>query len=353
MNSLTKKIFISHSSADKELVEIFVDKLLVCGMGFSNDDIFCTSLEGLGIKTGKDWRNEIQKNLCKSQVVILFITPNYKESEMCLNEMGAAWAINVKVIPIVVEPLNFDSIGVLYNVKQSLKLTKNEDLDELKDTLAEFITSNSATSRWNTKKMEAISLIERYLSEKKFKTPLSRSEFNKLEKKLKELNEAFRDVVKEKDQYYNLYNQLKKSKDKDSVKKLEKSYGIFDEYDDFIEKANKVGSLINKCSLPVQSIIYYNFTRQNMTLSSENSRLYSQDLKEACASQIINEDEHLNMNHPTIKRIKESWVELKKEFETLNPQTLEHLEEEYPQVFVDIENLDFWKEIIGVRNILF
>ena len=80
MNSLTKKIFISHSSADKELVEIFVDKLLVCGMGFSNDDIFCTSLEGLGIKTGKDWRNEIQKNLCKSQVVILFITPNYKIS---------------------------------------------------------------------------------------------------------------------------------------------------------------------------------------------------------------------------------------------------------------------------------
>ncbi|MGN1154091.1 MAG: hypothetical protein ACI4S3_08675, partial [Candidatus Gastranaerophilaceae bacterium] len=125
------------------------------------------------------------------------------------------------------------------------------------------------------------------------------------------------------------------------------------EYDDFIKKAQQVGDLINDCSVPVQSIIYYNFANQNMTLSSENTRVYSQELKEACASQIIDEDETLNMEHPIIKRIATSWINLKNEFKTLKPQTIECLEKEYPNIVIDLNSSDFWKEIMGVRRILF
>ena len=195
MNELAKKIFINHASLDKELVRFFVDNLLVCGMGFSNNDIYCTSLEGMGIKTGEDWRNEIQNHLCNAKVVILFITPNYKESEMCLNEMGAAWATNVKVIPIVVEPLNFDSIGILYEVRQSLKLTIERDLDKLMQSLKNFITDEINIERWNTKKKEAMLLIKKYISKNPFKTPLSRFEFDKLQKELDDANKDFEDIV--------------------------------------------------------------------------------------------------------------------------------------------------------------
>lgn len=353
MKKITKKIFISHAYKDKELVEIFVDYLLECGMGFTNNDIFCTSLEGMGIKTGEDWRNEIQKHLCETKVVILFITPNYKESEMCLNEMGAAWASNIKVIPIIVDPLSFNSIGILYEVKQSLKLTEDSDLDELMETLEEFNTSSTITSRWNAKKKEAISLIKNHISKNPFKTPLTRDELDKLQKELEEIKQAFNEIVEEKNKYYQLYNNLKQTKDLESVQKLEKDYGLLDEYEEFIKKAQEVGRLINNCSAPVQSIIYYKFTNQNMTLSSDNTRLYSQELKEACASQMIDEDEALNMEHPIIKKITISWLNLAKEFNHLKSESCERLEREYPNIAINLNSSDFWKEIMCVKHILF
>ena len=52
-----KKIFISHSSLDKDVVDQFVDKILKLGLGLKSDDIACTSREDTGVKTGEDIRN--------------------------------------------------------------------------------------------------------------------------------------------------------------------------------------------------------------------------------------------------------------------------------------------------------
>ena len=43
--SNAKKIFISHSSKDKTIMEKFSDYILQLGIGLSNEDIFCTSIE--------------------------------------------------------------------------------------------------------------------------------------------------------------------------------------------------------------------------------------------------------------------------------------------------------------------
>ncbi|MBO6273447.1 TIR domain-containing protein [bacterium] len=353
MGQTIEKIFISHASKDKTIVDIFVDKILVCGMGFSNNDIFCTSLEGLGIKTGEDWRNEIHKHLCNAKVVILLITPNYKESEMCLNEMGAAWAIDTKVIPIVVPPINFDSIGVIYKVKQALEITSSSDIDELKDSLEEFNTNKNKTSRWNTKKIEAISAIEKYIKENPFEKPLSRDEFCKLQKELNESNDAIKELIEEKEKYYKLYNEIKVLKNKNDVTKLEKESGLLDEYDDFIKKAKELGNLINSFSAPIQSIIYFNLTDQGIKLSGDNIRLYSQELKEAFASKIIDEDEILNIEHPRIKIISDFWSNFTNEFEHLKPETFEKLENEYSDIVLDIDSSDFWTDVMGVNHIIF
>src|SRR5205814_2396052 len=37
------KIFISHSSKDKELVSQFIETILILGLGLKREDIFCTS----------------------------------------------------------------------------------------------------------------------------------------------------------------------------------------------------------------------------------------------------------------------------------------------------------------------
>lgn len=51
-----KKIFISHSSKDKQIVDIFVDKLLHLGLQIDPNDVAYTSREETGVGTGEDIR---------------------------------------------------------------------------------------------------------------------------------------------------------------------------------------------------------------------------------------------------------------------------------------------------------
>ena len=45
-----RKIFISHSSKDVEVIKEFSDRILQLGIGLRPEDIFCTSIEEMGIK---------------------------------------------------------------------------------------------------------------------------------------------------------------------------------------------------------------------------------------------------------------------------------------------------------------
>ena len=55
-------LFISHSSADKDLIDALVD-LLQTGIGLNHDQVFCTSLEGMGIPKGKDFIEFIHEKI--------------------------------------------------------------------------------------------------------------------------------------------------------------------------------------------------------------------------------------------------------------------------------------------------
>jgi len=126
-NHLRNKFFISHSSKDSALVELFINHILKLGLGLRNNEIFCTSIDGTGIKSGEDFKDRIKNELLKCKVVIQIMSPQYKQSEICLNEMGAAWVLCETIIPIVIPPLNYD-VGFLHSNTQQLKLNNRVDL---------------------------------------------------------------------------------------------------------------------------------------------------------------------------------------------------------------------------------
>ncbi len=155
------KIFISHSSKDKPIVDQFVEKILILGCGMNENNIFCTSIEGLGIKTGLDFRNHIKAKLLKSHIVLLFISKNYKESDICLNEMGAAWAQDsVEVLPFIFPDVTFDSIGTLYSVKQVAIINDSSSLDDLFEELTNKNEVQKKVSRWNKNKSEFLEFVQ-------------------------------------------------------------------------------------------------------------------------------------------------------------------------------------------------
>jgi hypothetical protein len=126
-----KRIFISHSSKDKQYITKFVNQILCLGIGVSPDDDFCTSIEDLGIKNGEDIRNHIHDNIRSAEYSFLMISDNYKASEICINEMGAVWAYDANVRLYMLPGATVDKIGWLCDARQTQNLSDAVALDQL------------------------------------------------------------------------------------------------------------------------------------------------------------------------------------------------------------------------------
>ena len=159
-----KKIFISHSSSDKEIVDVFIDKILILGLNLEVQDIACTSREDTGVVTGEDIREFIKENISNCDFVFFMVSENYKNSPICLNEMGAAWATNRNVKPLVFPNISFDSIGWLYNVRKGMMLNDSSALDSLYEDISEISNNKSRISTWNKQKNEFLDFVRNTFS---------------------------------------------------------------------------------------------------------------------------------------------------------------------------------------------
>lgn len=125
------KVFISHASLDKSLVDEFVDKVLRLSCGLKTSEIVYTSREDTGVEFGEGIPEFIKENLHTSSLVLFMISDNYKSSEVCLNEMGAAWAMEKKTISVVLPNSGFDKLGWLTSLDKALQIDNGEALDKL------------------------------------------------------------------------------------------------------------------------------------------------------------------------------------------------------------------------------
>lgn len=161
-NSNQKKIFISHSSKDKHIVQLFVDDILQLGIGLKPEHIFCTSIEDMGIKNGEDIRKHIHENIKNADYSILLISKNYKKSEICLNEMGAVWAYDNKVRFYILPDADFDSIGWLCNPKIAERIDSSIALDELHEQLQQYYSlQNESIRSWSRQREKFLQDIKR------------------------------------------------------------------------------------------------------------------------------------------------------------------------------------------------
>lgn len=152
------KVFISHSSRDKDMVDLFIDKVLRLGCGLQPQDILCTSIESTGIKTGTDIRNYLRKVLKSCDYAFFMISDNYIKSSICLNEMGGAWILNKDVKPFLFPKSDFKKMGWLYEISKGSKLDNDEALDELRDELLDRykLIAHPKTSDWSAQKKKFI-----------------------------------------------------------------------------------------------------------------------------------------------------------------------------------------------------
>lgn len=148
------KIFISHSTDDKSIVEKFVAMLEQIGV--KQDQLFCSSVAGYEIPQGAgniyDYiRNEMSND---NLFVIMMLSQNYYKSAACLNEMGAAWIRQSAYQSILLPGFQYTEIDGAINPKDMTfrlddEKRRNYALNDLKDRIiGHLIMDDISQNRW-------------------------------------------------------------------------------------------------------------------------------------------------------------------------------------------------------------
>lgn len=90
------KIFISHNTMDKDYAKAIVDLLIALGVN-EEEDVFCNSIPGCGVKLGSDFLDAIKNQFMDNELIMLYIhSPRYYQSHISLCEMGASWVMQTR-----------------------------------------------------------------------------------------------------------------------------------------------------------------------------------------------------------------------------------------------------------------
>ncbi|MCW2976187.1 MAG: hypothetical protein JWM06_1468 [Actinomycetia bacterium] len=147
-------IFLSHAFADKAFVDRFESTILRSGCGLETSDIFYSSGEDTGVRSGDDLMAAIRGEVATAGLVIAFISPTFQRRPVCIAELGAAWATTGRLFPVLlpgVERVALDGVlrGLLVRY-----IDDGAALDELRDLIVTVTSRTTSSATWNRFRQE-------------------------------------------------------------------------------------------------------------------------------------------------------------------------------------------------------
>lgn len=157
-----RKVFISHSSLDTDIVDELLDILKLIGL--RQDQIFCSSIPGYGIPLGDHLFERLKSELSDDIAVIFVLSENFYNSPICLAEMGAAWVLSRDHAPLVVPPFSFSKVqGVLKNTI-GITINNKHDINGLSEWIErEFGITNTSGRDWERSRDKILKRITGYI----------------------------------------------------------------------------------------------------------------------------------------------------------------------------------------------
>jgi hypothetical protein len=167
-------LFVSHASADRALVDEFVDSILRLGTGVSPEHLFYTSGRDSGVPSGQDLNAYVRGIATDAEIVIAVITPEFASSPYCLAELGAAWASVGRLFPLLHPAMSHNDLdGVLRGVAVR-SLGDAGALDELHDRITQIVSSPTSASTWGQYRDRWLAALPRLTSTAPAKAELRR-----------------------------------------------------------------------------------------------------------------------------------------------------------------------------------
>ena len=343
------EIFISHSIKDKVIVDSFIDTVLHGALNVHRKNIFCISTEGSKIKSGVEWREAIKTNLLSAKIIFIIITPHFKESEMCLNEMGAAWLLSdvIQVIPLVVEPINFSTVGPIPEVSQCEKLLDEGSLDRLKDEVQgalDIPLEDIPSDKWSVNKKKFIHEVSMHIVDKPFPHAIDRKGYETLITQNADLNQSLNKTVADLFDAQMIITELKNAKNKDDVNAIFAAHADESEIDEFKGLVKDVKKQLHAFKPWVQLVLYKGYSGNDMKIDPGLNRF---ELDEAVARKIIDEDLDVIDSNKKVESLYSAIAEVKTFVSDKDRTTDFHdyFEENYDIDHADTSNLSYWEEV--------
>ena len=165
-----KKIFISHSSKDKMIVEQIIDLFEIIGV--DNNSIFCSSFEGYGVTLGENFLDRIKAEINEDVLMVFMLSENYYNSTISICEMGAAWVKTKYQIPMLIPPFGYNDVQGVIPLTQGMKVNEIEKYNTLKKMIEQLFELKSVDfTTWERKRNNIVANINQIITKKSNPSP--------------------------------------------------------------------------------------------------------------------------------------------------------------------------------------
>ena len=159
----TPMVFISHSHSDEKFVIALVN--LLEDLGFTNKNLFCSSVREYGIPLSGDIFETIRGLFQNHDLYVIFVhSPRFYGSAVSLNEMGAAWVLKTDFCSFLTNDMDYSMMkGVVNNAKLSIKVDAKEAPLLLNDLYKQlrgiFSLQQMDMSKWERKRDQFLDIV--------------------------------------------------------------------------------------------------------------------------------------------------------------------------------------------------
>ncbi|MFQ2031516.1 TIR domain-containing protein [Aeromonas veronii] len=346
---MSKKIFISHAVKDKKIVDAFVD-LLQTGANIPYDEIFCSSLEGLGIPAGANFVDHIKEEIQSPELVIAIITQNYLMSQFCMCELGAAWAMSHNMYPVLVPPLEYADVQGVLKSTQLVRINDEKGLSQFANNVNDIFPEIKVNiPRWNAKQKTFLKAIPKLLNSVEIPEVVSYNTHQATLNELQEANTALEELAEENSELQEKVKKLKSCKDAKEVIDVEKEFSTNEEELD--QYLKNVSSILDQFDRAIAFVAYreygsgeaayIDYYKDPDTLDLANSAVDNEYLMHG------DDGYSLNHQHPKIKKLCKAIEKLSFYIQSEAPSELFELYETEHEIPLSISNREFWQFAIS------